>query len=102
MKKKYNYHTRQALAKMTDTEAWEIINNLAELEFCSMFEKGMLGVSVLAVGSHADSQSRITVCTFQGNENLYHMAALGTETIHRLMGFRQYQGSLSKQANFQP
>jgi hypothetical protein len=40
MKKKYNYHDRQALAKMTDKEAWEIINNLAELEFPTMFEKG--------------------------------------------------------------
>jgi hypothetical protein len=41
MKKKYNYPNRQALAKMTDNEAWEIMNNLAELEFCTMFEKGM-------------------------------------------------------------
>jgi hypothetical protein len=40
MKKKYNYHDRQALAKMTDKEAWEIINNIAELEFPTMFEKG--------------------------------------------------------------
>lgn len=42
MKKKYNYHTRQDLAKMTDRQAWEIINNLAELEFCTMFEKGIV------------------------------------------------------------
>jgi hypothetical protein len=40
MKKKYNYYDRQALAKMTDKEAWEIINNLAEIEFPTMFEKG--------------------------------------------------------------
>jgi hypothetical protein len=42
MEKRYNYRTRQDLAKMTDKEAWEIINNLAELEFCTMFEKGMI------------------------------------------------------------
>ncbi|ERF70619.1 hypothetical protein EPUS_02485 [Endocarpon pusillum Z07020] len=41
MKTKYNYSTRQDLAKMTDQEAWEIFNNLAELEFPTMFEKGI-------------------------------------------------------------
>jgi hypothetical protein len=41
MEKKYNYPTRQDLAKMTDKEAWEIIANMAEFEFCTMFEKGM-------------------------------------------------------------
>ena len=40
MKNKYNYHTRQSLARMTDKEAWEIMTNLAELEFCTMYEKG--------------------------------------------------------------
>lgn len=42
MKKKYNYHTRQSLASMTDNEAWDIMRWLAELEFCTMFEKGKL------------------------------------------------------------
>lgn len=41
MEKKYNYRTRQDLAGMTDKEAWEIMKNIAELEFCTIFEKGM-------------------------------------------------------------
>lgn len=41
MKMKYKYHTRQDLAKMTDQEAWEIFHTLAELEFPTMFEKGI-------------------------------------------------------------
>lgn len=41
MKKKYGYKTRESLAKMTDTEAWEIMNFLAELEFPMMFHKGI-------------------------------------------------------------
>lgn len=41
MMKKYNYQTRQSMEKMTDREAWEIMNDLAELEFPNMFEKGI-------------------------------------------------------------
>ncbi len=53
MKMKYNYHTRQDLAKMTDQEAWEIFNNLAELEFPTMFEKGTMSDLDLLWRSHA-------------------------------------------------
>ena len=42
MKTKYNHSTRQDLAKMTDQEAWEIFHDLAELEFPTMFEKGVI------------------------------------------------------------
>ena len=49
MKKKYNYHTRQSLAGMTDKEAWEIVRWLAQLEFCTMFEKGKLSWSATVV-----------------------------------------------------
>ncbi len=66
MKNKYNYHTRKDLAKMTDEEAWEIINSLAELEFCTMFEKGTSFSSVPAIELHADITFRATICTFQG------------------------------------
>ena len=41
MKKKYGFNKRESLAKMTDTEAWEIMNSLAELEFPAMFRKGL-------------------------------------------------------------
>ena len=47
MRKKYGYHTRQALAKMTDKEAWEIMNYVAELEFPRIFEKGESHVATI-------------------------------------------------------
>lgn len=40
MREKYGFRTRQSLAKMTDKEAWEILNYVAELEFPMMLEKG--------------------------------------------------------------
>lgn len=65
MKKRYNYHTRGAMAKMTDTEAWEIMKNLAELEFCTMFEKGKTAVLFPAGTSMLNLQPGLQFALFR-------------------------------------
>lgn len=38
---KYNYHTRESLAKMTDQDAFEIQRQVAQLEFPFIFIKSL-------------------------------------------------------------
>lgn len=41
VKRKYGFYSRDSLAKMTDNEAHEILNFISDLEFPTMFEKGL-------------------------------------------------------------
>ena len=41
LEKKHPYPTRESYATMTDNEAFEIINQTAELEFPTLFEKAL-------------------------------------------------------------
>jgi hypothetical protein len=41
LQRKYNYPTRESLANMTDTEAWEIQVAMSKLEFPFIFEKSL-------------------------------------------------------------
>jgi hypothetical protein len=67
MKKKYKYRSLEAMTDMTETEAWEIMNTLAELEFPTMFEKGKLIVS--SKMSISEGQTRIAICAVQGKKS---------------------------------
>ena len=64
---------------MTDNEAWEIMRWLAELEFCTMFEKGKLLWSATVVVLMFNDVYRTTVCTVQGKEAFHCQDLLCTD-----------------------
>jgi hypothetical protein len=41
LESKYRYATRESYARMTDNEAFEIWNQMSELEFPTIFEKAL-------------------------------------------------------------
>ena len=41
LESKYHYATRESYARMTDNEAFEIWNQMSELEFPTIFEKAL-------------------------------------------------------------